>query len=72
MVNDVVDRETFDDTPFTLKFPTVDDILDRDRLSKGRVLLSKLDIARAFRNLHVYPVEDFRYDIQGGVSTSWT
>ena len=50
-VNDAVDSQAFDGTPFTLKFSTVDDILDKIRAAKDRVLLSKIDIARAFRNL---------------------
>ena len=63
-VNDAVTREAFDDVPFTLKFPTVDDILDKVRSHKGRVLLSKIDIARAFRNLRIDPVDAFRFGIQ--------
>ena len=63
-VNDAVTREVFDDIPFTLKFPTVDDILNKVRSHKGRVLLSKIDIARAFRNLRIDPVDAFRFGIQ--------
>ena len=63
-VNDTVVREIFDGTPFTLKFPTVDDILQKVRSFEGRVLLSKIDVARAFRNLCVDPVDAFRFGIQ--------
>ena len=65
-VNDAVHRDAFDGTPFTLKFSTVDDILEGIRSSKGRVLLSKIDIARAFRNLRIDPVDAFRFGIHWG------
>ena len=38
-----------------LKFPTID---------KGKVLLSKIDIARTFRNLHVDPADAFKFGIK--------
>ena len=63
-VNDAVVRESFDGTTFRLKFPTVDDILDKVRAIGGRVMLSKIDVARAFRNLRVDPVDAFRFGIQ--------
>ena len=62
-VNDAVINEAFDGIPFTLKFSTVDDILEKIRSAKGRVLLSKIDIARAFRNLRIDPVDAFRFGI---------
>ena len=42
----------------------MDDILDKVRSSKGRILLSKIDIARALRNLCVDPVDAFKFGIQ--------
>ena len=62
-LNDAVDSEAFGGTPFTLKFSTVDDILDKIRSAKDRILLSKIDIARAFRNLWIDPVDAFRFGI---------
>ena len=46
-VNDAVSRDKFDNTSFTLKFPTIDDIVDNIRHNKGEVLLAKIDIASA-------------------------
>ena len=50
-VNDFVDRQKFDGTEFTLRFPTIDDIADDI-------------IARAFRNLHVDPADSLKSGIQ--------
>ena len=63
-VNEAVIREAFDGTSFTLKFPTVDDIVEQIKATQGRVLLSKIDISRAIRNLRVDPVDAFRFGIQ--------
>ena len=54
-VNDKVTRNLFDGQQFLLKFPTVDHIIDQIKATEGRVLLAKIDIARAFRNLCVDP-----------------
>ena len=50
-------RNFFDDKSFILRFPTIDDIVDKIRQTGGTVMLSKVDIARAFRNLRLDPVE---------------
>ena len=63
-LNDTVTRDFFDDKSFTLRFPTVDDIVDKIRLTKGTVMLSKIDVARAFRNLKVDPVDIFKFGIK--------
>ena len=47
-VNDAVTRDTFDGIDFTLTFHTIDNITDRISHSKGRILLSKIDVSRAF------------------------
>ena len=63
-LNDAVATDFFDDKSFTLRFPTIDDIVDKIRLTKGTVMLSKIDVARAFRNLRVDPVDAFKFGIQ--------
>ena len=63
-LNDAVTRDLFDDKSFTLRFPTIDDIVDKIRSTKGTALLSKIDVARAFRNLRVDPVDAFKFGIQ--------
>ena len=61
-VNDAVSRDKFDDTSFTLSFPTVDDIVDSIRHNKGEVLPAKIDIAKAFHNLRVDPADAFKLE----------
>ena len=63
-LNDAVTRDLFDDKSFTLRFPTIDDIVDKIRLTKGTVMVSKIDVARAFRNLRVDPVDTFKFGIR--------
>ena len=63
-VNDRVTRDLFDGQQFLLKFPTVDHIVDQIKATKGRVLLAKIDIARAFRNLRVDPADTFKFGIK--------
>ena len=59
-VNDRVTRNYFDGQQFLLKFPTVDHIIDQIKATEGRVLLAKIDIARAFRNLRIDPADTFK------------
>ena len=54
-VNDQVDRLAFDGSKFLLKFPSVDDIVKEICTQGDDVTIAKIDIARAFRNLHVDP-----------------
>ena len=63
-VNDKVSREFFDGSSFSLKFPSVDDIVNQVRHTKPPVLLAKIDVARAFRNLRVDPADAFKFGIQ--------
>ena len=56
-MNDQVDRTLFDGLAFTLKFPSVDDILKQIVTHGDDVTLAKIDVARAFRNLHVDPAD---------------
>ena len=63
-LNDAVTKHLFDGQHFTLKFPTVDNILDGIRKIKGRAMLAKIDISRAFRNLLVDPADAFKFGIK--------
>ena len=63
-LNDAVTKDMFDDLHFTLKFPTVDNILDNVRNIKGKALLAKIDISRAFRNLRVDPADAVKFGIK--------
>ena len=63
-LNDAVTRNLFDDRPFTLRFPTIDGILDSIRDIQGTPMLAKIDVARAFRNLRVDPVDAFKFGIK--------
>ena len=63
-VNDRVTRNFFDGQQFLLKFPTVDHIIDQIKATEGRVLLAKIDIARAFRNLCIDPADTFKFGLK--------
>ena len=54
-VNDNVCSNSYMGTMFKLKFPTVDDIVDRVKQLNGKCLLYKLDLQRAFRHLKLDP-----------------
>ena len=55
-VNEFVDEFRFDHRPFTLKLISTDDIV-KEILSLHDPMLFKIDVARAFRNLRVDPVD---------------
>ena len=57
-VKNQVNKEAFDGNKFTLKLPTLDDIINSIQAFKhlDRVLY-KIEVARAFRNLTVDPVD---------------
>ena len=59
-VNDSVTRDKFNGSNFTLKFPTVDDIVDDIKQRKGRILLANINVARAFHYLHVDPADTLK------------
>ena len=63
-VNDRVERLKFDRSDFNLKFPSIDNIVDRINCVKGEVRLSKVDVARAFRNLRVDPADAMKLGIR--------
>ena len=78
-LNDTVDKLHFDTRPFTLKFPSVDNIVERI-LGMEDPLIFKIDVARAFRNLRVDPVDAIKFGlswrdalyIDAGVAFGWT
>ena len=49
-VNNGISDCVYDNKPFLLKYPTVDAIIDNINQHHGDVLLSKIDLSRAFRN----------------------
>ena len=61
-VNDHISNEVYDDVPYILKYPSVEDIVDAVDHLGGDVMLSKIDVSRAFRNLRVDPLD---YDLLG-------
>jgi len=54
-VNDAVQIDSYMGTPFSLRFPTVDDIAERIVALRGNCLLYKVDLKRAFRQLKLDP-----------------
>ena len=62
-LNDQVDRELFDASEFVLKLPTVDDVVEQIIKTGDDVTLSKIDVARAFRNLRVDPADAMKLGI---------
>ena len=58
-----VDKLHFDGKEFILKFPTMDDIYEEIRSNPNEVLLSKIDISTAFRNLRVDPGDGLKFGI---------
>ena len=79
-VNSHVDATRFDGSPFILKFPTVDDIAGDINKSTEDILLFKVDIARAFRNLRADPSDSLKFGISWrntfyvdvGIAFGWT
>ena len=63
-VNDFLDRDAFDGTEFTLRFPTIDDIAHNIIGCMDNPVLFKIDVARAFRHLHVDPADCLKLGIQ--------
>ena len=55
------DKNTYLDIPFTLTFPTVDDITELKRLRRG-TLLYKTDVSHTFHHVKVDPGD---YDLLG-------
>ena len=54
-VNDCIKNDVYDGVQFKLKYLAIQDIVDEINHQHSEVLLSKIDISRAFRNLRVGP-----------------
>ena len=66
-VNDSVSKSHFDGRRFTLKFPSIDDIV-QDILEIEDPVIFKIDVARAFHNLRIDPVDAVKFGISWGGS----
>ena len=64
-VNDFVDKFRFDRRPFTLKLISIDDIV-KEILALHDPMIFKIDVARAFRNLRVDPVDVLKLGMSWG------
>ena len=62
-VNSHVQADRFDNSAFVLKFPNIDHITEDIVRCTDDCVLSKIDVARAFRNLRVDPVDSLKLGI---------
>ena len=62
-VNDCVNRHLFDGNAFALKLTSIDNIMEDIRNTEDPMLF-KVDVARAFRNLRVDPVDCIKLGIK--------
>ena len=60
--NECIQNDWYDGTPYELKYPSLDRIVDAIEDMGPDVLLSKIDVSRAFRNLRVDPGD---FDVLG-------
>ena len=65
-VNHYVDKCLFDNSHFTLRFATIDDIVQEVSNCAEDPNLIKIDISRAFRNLRVDPKDGLKFRNQMG------
>ena len=63
-LNDHVTKEIFDSTRFVLKLPSIDDIVSGIIRTGEDPVMFKVDVARAFRNLPVDPVDALKLGIK--------
>ena len=63
-LNDNVDKLHLDGRKFVLKFPSVDDIVNEICKYSTEVLISKIDIWRAFRNLRMDHADAIKFGIK--------
>ena len=63
-VNDFVNRDAFDGTEFTLRFPTIDDIANDIIGCIDDPVRFNVDIACAFHNLCVDPADSLKFGVQ--------
>ena len=62
-MNDHEVKSHFDGREFTLRFPTIDDIVQEVLNEKGDPVVYKTDVARLFRNLKVDLVDALKFSI---------
>ena len=56
-VNSCVPSDIYDDIPFTLKYPTIDQVVECIQLLGPSAMFFKVDLERAFRNLRMDPYD---------------
>ena len=61
-MNDCIAKDYYDGVPYAFKYPSVDNIINTVQKLGSDVLLSKIDVSRAFRNLRVDPSD---FDVLG-------
>ena len=61
-VNSCVPSDIYDDIPFTLKYPTIDQVVERIQLMGPSAMLFQVDLEQAFRNLRV---DSYDYPLLG-------
>ena len=62
-MNDHEEKNHFDGREFTLRCPTIDDIVQEVLNVKGDPVVYKTDVARLFRNLKVDLVDALKFSI---------
>ena len=62
-LNDSVDRFSYDGNAFALKLTSIDNIIE-DIRNTDDPMLFKVDVAHAFRNLHVDPADCIKLGIK--------
>ena len=60
----ILNQDKFDSVAFALKFPSIDNITQDIVNHEGDVVLFKVDVARAFRNLRVDPADALKLEIR--------
>ena len=63
-MNDKIDKDLFSDSAFTLKFSSVDDIVQEIHKLGDSITMSKIYVAQAFRNLHVDPADAMKLGVK--------
>ena len=63
-VNSYMDKNKFNDSALVLKFPNTEHMAEDIVCCMPDCVLFKIDVARAFRNLRVDPVNSLKYEIK--------
>ena len=70
-LNDHLTKEIFDGTRFVLKLPSIEDIVKDIISTREDPVMFKVDVARAFRNLPVDPVDALKLGITWRINFIW-